>query len=535
MTNVVTIVRALIIYGLCLPLAIYLGYLLALPLDRISLIIITTVLLLPLLPVLLKWHHFLLIASWNMSVVLFFIPGSPNLWIVMSCVSLLLSVIQHILVRNMKFVTVPSVILPLVFMAMVVLITAKLTGGIGLQLFGGEAVGGKRYIVLLGAIVGYFAMTSHKIQPKKALLYVAVYFLGTFTSLVGSFAPWIPPSLHYILVLFPVENLQATMEGAANYSKMYLRLGGLIISSSGALYFLLARHGIRGITNISEPWRFLPIQITGESSKLSINQPWRLLSFFAIIWIGMMGGYRSIPITFALLFLLQFHMEGLMRTRLTPILILFAILAAMIIFPFSDKMPYTIQRSLSTLPLKIDPMVKMDAESSSEWRREIWREVIPTIPQYLIVGKGYSMDARELEKIAELENFTGKAAESAQESTLASDFHNGPLSLIIPLGIFGVIAFLWFLTAGFRLLLNNYRYGDHELRQINTLLLCLFITKTIFFFLIFGSFHTELCVFTGIAGLSVSLNGGMRRPVAAPVTKPAFLPFRFARLPKPSN
>jgi len=28
---------------------------------------------------------------------------------------------------------------------------------------------------------------------------------------------------------------------------------------------------------------------------------------------------------------------------------------------------------------------------------------------------------------------------------LAGDYHNGPLSVIIPFGVFGVIAFVWFL------------------------------------------------------------------------------------------
>src|SRR6185436_17948695 len=102
MTNTLSIIRALLIYGLCLPLAVYLGYLLAMPLDRVSLVVLTAAILLPLIPILLRWHHILLLASWNMSVVLFFLPGSPYVWIVMTAVSLCLTALQHILKRNVQ-------------------------------------------------------------------------------------------------------------------------------------------------------------------------------------------------------------------------------------------------------------------------------------------------------------------------------------------------------------------------------------------------------------------------------------------------
>src|SRR2546422_938200 len=143
MFNALAIIRSLIIYSLCLPLAIFVGYVLAVPLDRVNLAILVLVLLLPLVPVILRWHHLLLIASWNTSVVLVFITGSPNLWMFMAVLSLLLSTLQFILNRDTKFLSVPSVARPLIFLGLVIVITAKLAGGIGLQTFGSDAIGGK--------------------------------------------------------------------------------------------------------------------------------------------------------------------------------------------------------------------------------------------------------------------------------------------------------------------------------------------------------------------------------------------------------
>lgn len=99
-----------------------------------------------------------------------------------------------------------------------------------------------------------------------------------------------------------------------------------------------------------------------------------------------------------------------------------------------------------------------------------------------------------------------------RNSMLAGDYHSGPLSLYVPFGSLGVVAFVLFLVAATRALYFNFRYGDPALARINTLLLSLFIGRIILFFLIFGAISSDLYYFTGIIGLSVSLNGGVRKP-----------------------
>src|ERR1035437_7094377 len=178
MTNASSILRSLVVYGLCLPLAIFLGYLLALPMDRTSYAIVCLALFLPLVPVLLRWHHLLLILSWILSATLFFLPGWPQLWILMAPLSLALSILQHILNRNVRFVHAPSVAGSLIFLAAVILITAGLTGGVGVQSMGGGTYGGRRYILLLCAIIGYFALTCRPIPRSWAIACVALFFLG---------------------------------------------------------------------------------------------------------------------------------------------------------------------------------------------------------------------------------------------------------------------------------------------------------------------------------------------------------------------
>ena len=252
MSNVLTIIRSLVIYGLCVPLAIYLGYLLATPMDTVSFTIVLVAALLPLLPILLRWHHLLVFACWNTSVVLFFLKGSPNLWIIMAAVSLLLSVLQHILNPSIRFIRVPSVTRPLVFLAIVIVVTAELTGGFGMRSMGGESIGGKRYIFLFAAIIGYFAMTSYRVPEGRAPTYIALFYLGALTSIVGSLGPYfIGRSFYSIFLLFPVDSL-AALYGEGPTEGLGLRLGGLTVAGQAFVLFLLARHGVRGLFDFTE-------------------------------------------------------------------------------------------------------------------------------------------------------------------------------------------------------------------------------------------------------------------------------------------
>ena len=97
---------------------------------------------------------------------------------------------------------------------------------------------------------------------------------------------------------------------------------------------------------------------------------------------------------------------------------------------------------------------------------------------------------------------------------IAGDYHSGPLSVIIPFGIYGAVAFAWFLWASVRVLYQNYRFGEPGLKTINTFLLAYFVVRIFSFIFIFGSLYSDLVGFCGLIGLSVSLNGVARPPAA---------------------
>lgn len=520
--NALALIRSLIIYSLCLPLAIYLGYLLAMPATTGSLTIVSLALFLPLVPVLLRWHHWLLIFSWNLSAVVFLLPGRPYLWMLMALVSLTLSILQHILNRNVRFLYVPSVVRPLILLTLVILITAQLTGGFGMQAFGGEFYGGKRYFLLLLGVVGYFALTAYRVPPERANLVMALFLLSGLTAAIANVGPFLNPELYRIFLIFPLEDMPTGVGDAFAGPDTAMRLGGLTNASMAILSFLLARHGLRGLFALGEDWRFLPFRFQGG---LSVNNPWRLFLFGAAFWFFLQGGYRSMAIVIGFIMLFQFFYEGLHRTQLFPIFVLAGILVVTISLPMINKLPLTIQRSLSFLPLEVDPVAKASAEASTAWRVKMWQTVAPMVPQYLILGKGYAIKSSDLQ----MSTLEMNASSGTEGAVLASDYHNGPLSVIIPLGIFGVIGFVWFLGAGFNVLLKNLRHGNPEVRLLNVFLISSFSAHVLCFITVFGSFYSDLVMFTGLVGLSVSLNGGVCAPAVAPVEVADFSPFKLAR------
>src|SRR5205823_13909599 len=120
----------------------------------------------------------------------------------------------------------------------------------------------------------------------------------------------------------------------------------------------------------------------------------------------------------------------------------------------------------------------------------MWKAVLPQVPKYLIKGKGYALDPNDL-YMAQQSAVRGFGIQAAS-ALVAGDYHNGPLSVLIPFGIFGFLAFLWLIGACIRLLYYFHRYGDPALQRINTFLLASFLAKIALFMFVFGAVSNDL-------------------------------------------
>lgn len=486
MSNSLTGLKALITYLLIIPVALVLGYVLANPLQYSTFATVGIVLGVMLFPLLMKWHHPLLLLTWNMGGTIIFIKGQPEIWMLMVAISLGISILHRTLVREATFVWVPQIVMPLLFIAAVAVITAKLTAGFGLRSFGGEVFGGKKYIYLAGAVMAYFAITAQRISPERAATCIGLFYLGGLARAIGDMyliAPsWMEP-------IFWIFSPTRAVEGQWD---QVVRLGGVTSAGVALFSFLLAKYGIRGLF------------ISGTL--------WRIILFVLSLAMTVSGGFRSALITVGLLFTIQFFLEGMHRTKLLPVFVSFSIAAFVLLIPFVEHLPFGVQRTLAILPLPVDPVARLDAQYSTNWRLELWAAVLPEVPDHLLLGKGYALSPRDYAMSGATGFHTIDAAQ--QDLALSGDYHSGPLSVILPLGVWGVIGFLWFLVASGRVLHSNYKYGDPALHGINTFLWAIFLTYVLRFFLIYGALHSDMVAFAGIIGLSVCLNGGISRPIA---------------------
>ena len=499
MTSSLPIPRRFIVLGIVIPLAVLLGYLLAGPMTLNSLTIYSVVAGVLLLPLVLRWHHPLLIATLNAAIIVFFLPGQPQLWMLLALVSLCISVLNRILNKDFKLISVPSLTWTLGALLLVALITAKFTGGISLRSMGGNVYGGKKFIFIAFAAVAYFAISVRRIPLPKAHAYVGAYFLSSLTAVVCNFIYLLGPGLWWLFMVFQVDYAmgQAVEDftvGASNVK--FSRLGGLGPGTLAVICYLLSRFGLRGILDVSKPWRFL----------------------FLLTSIGLsaFSGFRSGVLFFGVLLGAQFLLEGLWRTRLLLVGTLATILGFAVLIPLSDKLPLSVQRTLSFLPLSVDPAARADAMASTEWRLQMWKIMAAQIPDYFWLGKGYATSSSDL-YFAQQSALRGLAG-NFETSLVAGDYHSGPLSVIIPFGIWGVLAFVAFLVAVCRALYHNYRFGDPSLKTMNTILFAYFLARVVSFVFIFGAFDSDLITFCALAGLSVSLNGGVARPSASAQT-----------------
>jgi hypothetical protein len=507
MTNAAGAIKVLITYAICIPLAIFVGYLLCNPLDYGTLGFLGLVMALIISPVFIKWHYPLLVFGVGCPAYAFFLIGDPPVWQVITILSLGIAIVERAMNSEKRFISVPSMTWPLLFTAVMAYITAQLTGGIGLHALGGDVGGGRKYITLFIGIAMFFALTSMRIPKEKRRLYVGLFFLSSAPAFISDLFPVLPAPLNYINLLFP-----PTYDGmSASFSFGLSRLGAFAATALAVTNYMLARYGLRGI--------FLS------------NYPWRIPLLALMLILTLMGGYRILMIGDMAIIGLLFFLEGLHRTKLLLIFAMGMVLGGALLVPFSNKLPYTFQRAMSFLPLNWEAQAKMDAEGSAEWRYAIWRATWPKVPEHLLLGKGYALSAEDYSMMGD--NIFANGAEAQMDAgnqalAISSDYHSGPLSTLMPFGIWGAISILSIMLAALRIQYRNFKYGDLELKTVNGFLLAATLWHAFGFFFVFGGYNNDVGDFAKYAGFSVALNWGVCGPKREAATS-----FQLKPVPQP--
>jgi hypothetical protein len=484
--------------------AIIVGVALTDPLQRESIGTLGLLVALLVFPLVVRYYGYFFAFSISSGLTIPFVPGAPYLWVGMAAVTLGLAALNRTLRKQQVYLSVPEIVRPLLCFAAVVVVT-MLWRGVGGQAFGSNQWGARRYYLLLGAVVAYFAFACLRVPRGKARLFAILFFGSGVLLILTDLAFWAGGAMNWIFLFFNQEAVSANVLTESDIG----RSQGAASVSLAVLSVVLCTFGLRRL--------------------LEVRSWWLVVLLGGVFAYGLSSGFRSTIGVVAILVAVLVGLERLYRLqRLWPY-VGALILSLIVILTFSESMPLSVQRAISFLPVDVDPIARMDGENSTTWRLELWKFGLHEVPHYLWIGKGFTYSGADMEWTQQM----GEKISAIEWALVGSWYHSGPLTLIVCLGLPGTVTFAWFLLASGRWLKRQWIQSRPELRIINLFIYGIFLERVIFFVFFYGQIELDMILFTSLVGFSLAINGV---PARAPVPSAPFaLPFSSitAKEPEP--
>jgi hypothetical protein len=278
-----------------------------------------------------------------------------------------------------------------------VTILIMLIRGAGLKILGSASWGGMLYIVQFIGIAFYLSVNGLRLSEKQVRL---IIWGGVIAGIVGM---------------------------------LFNRLGWVNIAAEGSEQ-QAAR--LTWLTPIAVA--VLPIALAvgkGRYSVLSI-----LLVLFCLILVGL-SGFRSRLVSFVFVIMGYGFFRSRSKAQYFWISMALMLVAWVFVVMVSSHLPLGLQRAVSFVPgAHIDRATAQGAQSSIEWRIEIWAYCLSHAKEYLLIGRGSALDV--IDAISNLG--TQDIGEfSPWFAYITHSYHSGPLSLLIDYGAAGLILGLW--------------------------------------------------------------------------------------------
>ncbi len=326
--------------------------------------------------------------------------------------------------------------------------------GSGLKFLGSELWGGMQYVNLLAALLFYVASSRVMVSPQQLEKTIRWLFILSLVPAIAYLTVYIFPSMKWVYAV-----VQIGVE-----TELHWR----------------ASEGSR--------WAYMQTPATwmGVLALLLYDRRRRLtpsMLLVAALSFGFLGlsGHRSVVVLqglTAITYILVRRRTGHISQFLKAALVLIALL--ILTYSFVDLLPLTFQRTFAWLPgIGVTDEASESAAITSAWRIELWRQLLPMVPDYLWVGRGIAFSASDANAAAAL-----ASDKSTQHVFLTAvhAYHNGPLWLILDLGLAGLTAGLVFMIGAI------IHYG----RILRVLSREGWLNAT---YVVFYSFFIGLCVF----------------------------------------
>ena len=379
---------------------------------------------------------------------------------------------------------------------------------------GGDRVGGRPYLDILLGLIAYTILSREKpsLNYFKKLPYYclcAACFAG-FAGAVGRFLPGVGGKLAYFYSDFAPG----------------MMMDGIVVGAVNGTDF-----GEDRMTFLLYPGTILCLYIASLVNPAELIRPanWRvgivyLSGIIMVMFSGFRDGLINIIMTTAAASILRERVVGFAKI-LAGIVVLG--LTGVVLSYTDFKLPFTFQRSLSFLPGNWDIDAIASAKESSEWRVEMWKEVIRSDKyiQNKIFGDGFGISRVEYEnQLADTMSGGGNYGRgdlAAQEAFMVNgDFHNGPLTTVRCMGLVGlVLLFLPLLIAtGFYAYRMIIKSAGTPFQTCALFFGIGAMTTPIFFLFVFGDFKSDIVNALFCIGMINMIRGSLEDYMASRAT-----------------
>jgi len=334
--------------------------------------------------------------------------------------------------------------------------------GMGLRSAGSGLIGGAAYIKLFAGAGFLLSARYYSLTNRQWRNTVVLIMIGSLIPLGAQLLFQLSGGAIYQQFMFVqpyvyglLENLAGSFEGTGA-----LRFHGLAAVSITLMCTFLVFMKFRGIYNM----KF--IMAAGFCLALAS------LSGFRISILEIIGT--------VLLFVLLSAPKG-QRFKLAAGLALMAFFGLIVSVPLLPYMPFSIQRALSWVPFaEISSLAKMDAADSVQWRVEVWKYSLSHWREFFWIGRGFTVDLSEIQALSLMNDLILQAY-------LGHNYHSGPVSLLLDLGVPGFVTGTTFLIMSVRFCLKPL---EHAADPVIMRLYNVYRAKTIYgvfaFYILFG-------------------------------------------------
>lgn len=366
--------------------------------------------------------------------------------------------------------------------------------GIGLRALGSETWGGMSYVVILLALM--LMLLSDRITLSSRAWRRAVVAMFAFSMLMpfaltlSAFGLTLPSALFTTETVGTMGDFLSSNDRTHDLMRLSVGLGIYL----ALVPLVLFRRPFRGVASIAT-WialgvTFLLIGISGFRARLI-----------------------EISIILGVWFMVRHGRIQWARGALFAVL---AVLLLGVVALGARHLPLAAQRTVSIIPFaNISTVARTDALSTTEWRIEVWRRAIrEEVPKYWLLGSGFAFNESDVMSIYKQGLWTREWA------FITHNYHNGPLSLLITLGIGGLLCGCLFLVVSVfdfkRVLVAP--WGDEDLRRAYVVVFALFVAKVAMFFAVYGDTQASFPSFFFFAAILNGMAKCKDRLEPAPVT-----------------